>query len=139
MTFRQNSKVTWRAISSRAISKLHPDFYRTQIIGDFPERISIYDAFLEEKHIINEMCERMGKPPLFRSNNKAHERPSGFGMLIRPTKKEFSDFALLLDQLLSDDLNRKFFKGDIPVSEVLTRQDGSTVTQSIGSITLLVD
>lgn len=116
---------------------LHPDFYRTQIIGQFPERISIYDAFLEEKHIVNEMCALMAKPPLFRTDNEAYSRPSGFGILIRPTKKEFGDFALLLDQLLSDDLNRDFFKGDIPVSETLTRDDGSTFTQSIGTIVLL--
>ena len=29
--------------------QLHPDFFRTQIIGDFPEKMSIYDAFLQEK------------------------------------------------------------------------------------------
>ena len=117
--------------------KLHPDFYRTQIIGDFPERVSIYDAFLAEKRIINEMCQKMGKPPLFRTPKTATERPLGFAILIRPTRKEFRDFALLLDQLLSDDLNHAFFKNDIPVSEVLTREDGSTVEKSIGTITLL--
>lgn len=117
--------------------QLHPDFVRTQLIGDFPERVSIYDAFLEEKKIINEMSRLMGKPPLFRSDNKAYERPAGFGILIRPTKKEYRDFSLQLDQLLSDDLNRDFFKGDIPTSEQLTREDGSKVTQSIGTIKLL--
>ena len=94
--------------------KLHPDFFRTKIIGDFPEGISIYDAFLEEKQIINEICEKIGYQPLFRSNKTAYTRPSEFGILIRPTKKEFNDFALLLDKLLSDDLNRDFFKDTIP-------------------------
>lgn len=117
--------------------RLHPDFYRTQIIGDFPERVSIYDAFLEEKHIINEMCAKIGKPHLFRTQNTAYQRPPGFGMLIRPTRKEYRDFSLLLDQLLSDDINRDFFKGDIPIVETLTREDGSTINQSIGTITLL--
>ena len=116
---------------------VHPDFYRTEIIGDFPEGISIYDAFLKEKKIINEMCEKIGYQPLFRTNKTASLRSSGFGILIRPTKKEFQGFALLLDKLLSDDLNRNFFKGDIPVSEILTREDGSTVSIQIGTITLL--
>lgn len=117
--------------------KLHPEFYRTQILGEFPERISIYDAFLEEKHHINEMCKLMKKPPMFRGRDKAYQRPHGFGILLRPTKKEFRDFVLLLDQLLSDDLDREFFKGDIPVAEVLTKEDGTKVTQPIGTITLL--
>ena len=116
---------------------VHPDFYRTEIIGDFPEGISIYDAFLKEKKIINEMCEKIGYQPLFRTDNTAFIRPSGFGILIRPTKKEFQDFALLLDKLLSDDLNHDFFKGDFPVSETLTREDGTTTSRPIGTITLL--
>lgn len=117
--------------------KLHPDFVRTQILGKFPERISIYDAFLQEKHHINRMCERMDRTPLFRTENKAYERPAGFGILIRPTKKEFRDFALLLDQLLSDDLNRKFFEPDIRLNETLTRSDGTTFEHQVGTITLL--
>jgi len=117
--------------------KLHPDFYRTQIIGDFPERMSIYDAFLQEKIEINRMCELMGKPKLFRTEYGDLKRPRGFGILIRLTKKEFRDFALLLDQLLSDDLNRDYFKGDIELNRNLTDEDGNRVTQPKGTIQLL--
>lgn len=117
--------------------KLHPDFYRTQIIGDFPERMSIYDAFLREKVEINRMCELMGKPKLFRTEYLDLKRPRGFGILIRPTKKEFRDFALLLDQLLSDDLNRDFFRGDLELNRNLTDEDGNRVTQPKGTIQLL--
>ena len=107
---------------------LHPDFYRTQIIGEFPERISIYNAFLEEKVHINQMCKLIGKPVLFRSEHGFHNRPLEFGILIRPTKKEFGDFALRLDQLLSDDINQKFFRGDV---------EGNKFTQQKGTIQLL--
>lgn len=117
--------------------ELHPDFYRTQIIGDFPERISIYDAFLQEKTEINRMCELMSKPKLFHTEFGESKRPRGFGILIRPTKKEFRAFALLLDQLLSDDLNRTFFKGEIEVNRNLKDEDGKLVTQSKGTIQLL--
>lgn len=117
--------------------KLHPDFYRTQITGDFPERMSIYDAFLQEKIEINRMCELMGKPKLFRTEFGDLKRPHGFGILIRPTRKEFRDFSLQLDQLLSDDLNRDFFKGDMELNRNLIDEDGSKVTLSKGTIQLL--
>ena len=117
--------------------RLHPDFYRTQIIGDFPERVSIYDAFLEEKHLINEMCTAIGKPKLFRTDNKSYKRPGGFAVLIRPTNKEFRDFCLLLDQLFSDDLNSTFFNSDLETTETVTKEDGTSVVQSIGTIKLL--
>lgn len=116
---------------------LHPDFFRTQIIGEFPERMSIYDAFLQEKIEINRMCDLIGKPRLFRTEHQDLKRPDGFGILIRPTKKEFRDFALLLDQLLSDDLNRDFFKGDLELNRNLIDEDGNKVTQPKGTIKLL--
>ena len=116
---------------------LHPDFYRTQIIGDFPEKMSIYDAFLDEKKHINEMCRLLDKPPLFRTESRDCGRPDGFGILLRPTLKEYRDFCLLLDQLLSDDLNSKFFDAEILTKRKLTDQFGNHITQGIGTITLL--
>ena len=80
-------------------------------------------------------CRR--KPPLFRSEFDDLKRPDGFGILLRPTKKEFRDFALLLDQLLSDDLNRDFFDGDVKLNRHLTDEYGNRVTQSKGTIQLL--
>lgn len=116
---------------------LHPDFFRTQIIGDFPERMSIYDAFLQEKVEINRMCELIGKPKLFRTEYRDLRRPGGFGILIRPTLKEFRDFSLLLDQLLSDDLNREFFREDLELNRNLIDEDGNRVPQPKGTIRLL--
>jgi hypothetical protein len=117
--------------------QLHPDFYRNAILGEWSERVSIYDAFLEEKFHINEMSRRMGKSPLFRTEYRNHTRPQGFAILIRPTLKELRDFVLLLDQLLSDDIDRAFFEDDMPTSEVLTKADGTEIKQPIGTITLL--
>lgn len=117
--------------------KLHPDFFRTQIIGDFPERISIYDAFLQEKHHINNICELIGKPRLFRTEFEDYQRPRGFGILIRPTNREFRNFALQLDQLLSDDIDRNFFRGDIELNRRLRDESGAEVVQPKGTIQLL--
>lgn len=117
--------------------ELHPDFYLTQIVGDFPIGMSIFDVFLLEKRTINELCEKIGKPGLFRTADGGSKRPTGFWILPRPTRKEFNDFVQLLDKLLGGDLNREFFKGDIPISEVLKREDGSEKKVEIPTITLL--
>lgn len=116
---------------------LHPDYYRTSILGQFPERVSIFDAFLKEKRVINEMCVCMDKPALFRSNYDAYRRPAGFGFLIRPTSAEYSAFCLLLDQLLSDDLNRDFFRGDVEMEERGRMENGRVIVQPKGTIRLL--
>jgi len=118
---------------------LHPDFYRTQIMGDWPERLSIYDAFLEEKKHINAICKLIGKPPLFRTEFDAGLRPQGFGILLRPTLKEYHDFALLLDKLLSDDMDKEFFASDIPTERQLIDEEGNKECLQIGTIKLLED
>lgn len=115
---------------------MHPGFYQSAVVGDWSEYVSIYDAFLEEKQHVNAMCSLMGKPPLFKANT-AYPRPHGFGILLRPTRKEFRDFVLQLDQLLSDDLNVEFFKEDMAVTEEVTMADGTVRNQRIGTITLL--
>ena len=116
---------------------LHPDFYRTQILGEWPERVSIYDAILEEKKHINGICNLIGKPHLFRTEFQDFDRPNGFGILLRPTLKEYRDFCLLLDQILSDDMDAKFFARDLATTRQLTDEFGNKVTQPIGTITLL--
>lgn len=126
----------WRGFDLGDGYKLHPDYYRTSIIGDFPEGVSIFDAFLEEKHHINIMCGLMGRSPLFRSAHKSHDRPEGFGFLIRPTQKELRNFLLLLDQLMSDDLNRDFFT-DIEMIEKGTTPSGKVITATKGTIQAL--
>lgn len=114
---------------------LHPGFQES-ILGHWGSGVSIFDAFLEEKNQINIMSRLMGREPLFRSANKAHERPDGFGFLIRPTQKELRSFTLLLDQLLSDDLNADFFR-EIEKARRGTGTDGLPMTEKKGTIQLL--
>jgi hypothetical protein len=135
--FSPEQQQSWRHFEIQVDTHLHPDFYRTSILGEFPERVSVFDAFLKEKRVINEMAARMDKVELFRSGYDAYQRPAGFGFLIRPTRVEFSAFCLQLDQLMSDDLNREFFRGDVDLNERGRMDDGREIVQPKGTIRLL--
>lgn len=128
----------WKAREVAGKTLLHPDYYRTQIIGDWPERISIYDAFLEELRVINAMANAMGRPPLFR-NTYRDNRPKGFASLLRPTLREFNDFVRLLDSMLSDNIDKKFFGSDVSLETEQTRSDGKVIVQQKGTLRLLRD
>lgn len=117
--------------------KLHPDYYRATILGEWPERISLFDAFTEELRTINAMTNAMGLPPLFRE--EFAERPRGFAFLVRPTTKEFQDFVQLLDKMLSENLNRDFFRDQVPIETETERADGKVVVTQRGTIALLDD
>lgn len=125
----------WNAKRLNGGFKLHPDYYRNSILGEWGTKLSLFDAFTEELKHINAMVKLMRKPPLFR--NEFQERPRGFSFLVRPTTKEFNDFVLLLDQVMSDNLNKDFFRGDIELETEAQREDGKVVVTPKGTIQLL--
>lgn len=106
-----NSKVC----SDRYLYKLHPDF-RKSILGYFPDKISIYSAFIQEIKVINKMTNKIKKTDLFK-NDFSNCEPENFGFLLLPTLREFELFCKTLDLMLSDNLNRNFFKRDLVTQE----------------------
>lgn len=114
---------------------LHPDYARSSA-GQFPEKVSIFTAFIEEMHIINEFSKLMNRPPFFNRSYK-EDKPKDFSFLIRPTLKELNSFIHLLDKMISDNINRDFFRNEIPFETERERSDGKTVVQQKGTITLL--
>jgi len=125
----------WNAKIVEGDYKLHPDYFRSSILGEWPERVSIFDAFIEELHHINEMCKLMHRPPLFR--DELGDKPRGFGFLIRPTLKEYNDFVHLLDKAISDNINRDFFLNDVPFEYEEIRSGGKVVVRQKGTIQIL--
>ena len=115
----------------------HPDYYRNNILGNFGEGIPICTALLMELKIINEMCDAMGKPALFRRDFDGNDRPRNFSFLFRPTLKEYYDFVGLLDKIMSDNINKKFFENDVPLEEENIRSDGKIEVKPKGTIRLL--
>jgi hypothetical protein len=117
--------------------KPHPDYYRNNIIGDWGEKIPICSAFLMELKIINQMCAAMGKQALFRNDFDGEDRPRSFSFLVRPTHKEYYDFVSLLDKMMSDNINKKFFGDDVLYEDEVTRPDGKIQINPKGTIQLL--
>ncbi|MCH8493676.1 MAG: AAA family ATPase [Idiomarina sp.] len=125
----------WKSKELSGDFQLHPDYLRNSM-GHWGTRISIFEAFNQEMLVINEMAALMGKPPLFR-NTYQHDYPRNFGFLLRPTLAEFNAFILLLDQLMSDNLNNKFFTPELELEEDHERPDGKVEVRRKGTIVLL--
>lgn len=103
----------WNAQGLDGDYRLHPDYYRSSIIGDWPEGVSIFQAFMEELRLVNEMAQLMGRPSFFKKDFVDQGRPRGFSFLVRPTLREFNDFVHLLDKMLSENINRGFFQDEV--------------------------
>ena len=115
---------------------LHPDYWMSTR-GEWPKGVSVFSAFISEQVAVNGLAKRMGKPNLFHKTYLDNERPKNFAFLIRPTAREFNDFIMTLDHMMSDNINKQFFKGDIPLERDIEREDGKIVVEEIGTIPLL--
>lgn len=126
----------WHAKMLPGEYDLHPDYYRNSILGDWGTKISIFEAFILKLSVINQMCAIIGKPTVFRQAFQS-ERPTEFGFLLRPTLAEFNAFVLLLDKMLSDNINKDFFANDLPLEEDKMRPDGKIEVRQKGTLALL--
>lgn len=116
---------------------LHPEYFAKAFQGSWGTKLSIFDAFVQELDQINQMCERMVKPKLFRESY-CEERIRGFEFLLRPTKSELESFVHLLDKMMSDNISKDFFRGDLELERDITRKsDGKVIVEPKGTIQLL--
>lgn len=97
--------------------RLHPEFRRS-ILGDFYEKESIFSAFLKELEVIKEMSEKISSISLINKTFEYDEKPENFGFLILPTLREYELFCHTLDRMMSDNLNKEFFKDKISESDL---------------------
>jgi hypothetical protein len=125
----------WKAHQVNGELFLHPDYFRSSFLGEFYEGISIFDAFLEEIRVVNRICTNIGRPPLFRATFEP--RPLQFAFLIRPTVKEYQEFILTLDKMLSENIDFRFFGDDIALETEKTSRNGRVTVERKGSIVRL--
>jgi hypothetical protein len=127
----------WETHVHNGECKLEEDYYRNSILGEWAEGISIYSAFLEELLHINQMLQRMECPPLFRDSFQSN-RPEEFGLFMRPTLRNFYNFAHVLDKMLSDNLNYSFFQQcGLQLEKESPRNDGRVKVERKGTLALL--
>lgn len=129
----------WNAKLLDGNYKLHPDYLKITM-GAWPQNRSIFRAFIEELKIINEMSEKIANEKLFK-NDYCDKRPTEFSFLIRPTEKEYKDFIQLLDKMISDNINRIFFKIDVELKleDEIPHKDGKVEIRPKGTLSLLED
>lgn len=125
----------WFTFELAGEHKLHPDFWRAAIMGDWELKASLRDAFIVELHTVSAMTQAIGWGALFR--NSFEDAPRELALLIRPTVAEFNDFTLVLDKLMSENLNISFFPASISRETEELRDDGKTVVRTRGSVALL--
>jgi hypothetical protein len=83
----------WNSFVCSGAVKLHREYYRSSLLGEFPEYVSYFGAILTEMRLINELTNGVYSVGLFR-RLYGEDRPSELTPFLRPTLKNFNDFSL---------------------------------------------
>jgi hypothetical protein len=99
----------------------HPIWWQSQM-GHWVEEIGPFShLFLEVENLCQLSTMTFGEP-LFRVT----ERPADLGWLLRPSQREWDDFVLQLDKVLSDNLRHHFFDtAKVPATDDQGQRIGS--------------
>lgn len=131
----------WKDKEIKGTFELYPDYFGTTILGNPPEGASIFAAVVAEIKLINELARAMGRPELFHEHYEpdGEDRVRDFTCLVRPTAAGFNEFVRTLDWLLSESINREFFRTDVPSETGAGRVAGHVTVHEKGALEMLVD
>lgn len=115
---------------------LHPMYWRW-VCGEWPNGHSIFSAVIQEIKVINRLSELMGKPCLF--GDEFDERPDRFTFLLTPTQEEYNSFAQVLDKVVVENMQGRFFDGDIEPFLVHHRSGGAIERERKRPIAMLAE
>lgn len=86
--------------------KMTEEYYKNMIIGCWTNSYSMYRAFICELNTLYELSQVAFGTSLFLSTFDE----GAISFLFLPTSKNYYEFTLKLDKMISDNLNRNFFK-----------------------------
>lgn len=91
----------------------HPRWWKA-MMGHWENVVGPIEKLFIELENLNDLADLSFGEPLFR----ATERPEDMGWLLRPDQREWDDFMLQLDKVLSDNLHSDFFNAaGIPAAD----------------------
>lgn len=125
----------WSSFEVKEKCLLDSDYVKTNFEAQFSDRISIFSAFAQEIEEINKICNLIDEPPLFKETF-IDNPPREFNWLTKPTRREYNSFVHVLDKIISENINKGFFKGKINLKEEISLEKGKVRIVDKGSITL---
>ena len=131
----------WKLKELEEDFKLHSDYFQNNILGEFREHESIFTAFVDELYLICQITLAMNGLSLFRTDFRDgfKNRPEKFSFLIRPTLEEYNGSVHLLDKMISENINRMFFKVAVTNEPETVRKGGKIQAEHKGTLQLLRD
>lgn len=127
-------QVYWKGKEKIGNCKMLDEYHQNTIAGNWTFSYSIFSGFLGEQKCINDLTELVFSKPLFRKTFEKDNRPKEFTFFFTPTLKNYNDFILLLDKMVSENINKDFFEGEVELFVFKELGNGIVERQSKGTL-----
>ena len=132
----EEHQIYWKSKEIQGTCKILKEYYDNTILGEFTSSFSFFSAFIGEMNCLNQLSITIFNIPLFRCEFDRENRPKEFTFFFTPTSKNYYDFVLLLDKIISDNINKNFFKNKISLFEMVELSEGIFERRPKGTIQL---
>jgi len=126
----------WKGKQVSGNCKIVQEYYENAIQGNWTTSCSIFTAFIQEHHALNDLSEIIFGKYLFHKTYIDDNTPKDFTFFFTPTTKNFNEFILLLDKMLSDNINLDFFKDKVDIFEYKEIREGVVEKKQKGTLSL---
>ncbi len=132
-------QVLWNTKRINSGCKIIAEYYENTILGEWTTSRSTFSAFVGEQDAVNRLTNAIYGKPLFKKTfEERGNRPKGFNYLFLPTLKNYDEFISVLDKMISENINTKFFDGKITLHTTENVQ-GRLIERRKGTLQLLED
>lgn len=103
-------QIFWKSKEVNRECQMRIEYYQNTIEGSWAISHSVFSAFIEEQKALNDLSKAIFDQPLFNNTYERENRPKEFTFFFIPTLRNYHDFILLLDKMISDNINKIFFE-----------------------------
>ena len=127
----------WQSKEIHSPCKVLKEYYVNSIEGNFTDSMSIFSAFMGEINCLYDLTKHIYGKSLLNQKFEEDKRPKEMTFFFLPTSKNYEDFVHLLDKMLSDNINKKFFDGKIDEYELVPIENNLVERKMKGTIRML--
>ena len=127
-------QVFWKSKEKIGDCRVLEEYYQNTIEGLWAFSYSVFSGFLGEQKCINDLTKMAFSKSLFRKDFEKENRPKEFTFFFTPTLKNYNDFILLLDKMISENINKDFFEGKVEMYEFKELGNGLVERQMKGTL-----
>jgi hypothetical protein len=129
-------QIFWKSKESKREGKILSEYYENTILGRRTSSYSNFTGLLTELSLLNKLSVLLFDKNLFHKDFDKDNRPKEFTFFFSPTLKNYNAFILLLDKMISENINKDFFIGKVDLFEFKNISDGVVERKEKGTLAL---